>query len=236
MIDIFLCDDDENITDYLKFFLMKHYGNSVNVSTFSSGLALVGMVQMNEHVPDILIMDINLRDGNGIETIKEIQAEHPQIKVIYLTGILQYATEIFQTSPTYFLTKPINENKLADAVGKAIQAIENDKTDSIVIKTNGSEIILYRKEIMYVESQGRKLIFYISTGAEIAVYEKMDTMEEQLGASFVRSHKSFLINMKYISERSNQEFYLTDGKVLPISKPHLRDAKLKFISYLGEFV
>ncbi len=236
MIDIFICDDDENITDYLKFFLMKHYGDSVSVSAFSGCLALIGMVQMNEHVPDILIMDINLRDGNGIETIKEIQAEYPQIKVIYLTGILQYATEIFQTSPTYFLTKPINENKLADAVEKAIHAIENDKTDSIVIKTNGSEIILYRKEIMYVESQGRKLIFYLSTGAETAVYEKMDTMEEQLGASFVRSHKSFLINMKYISGRSNQEFYLTDGKVLPISKPHLRDAKLKFISYLGEFV
>ena len=62
----------------------------------------------------------------------------------------------------------------------------------------------------------------------------MDAMQERLGASFIRSHKSFLINMKYITERTNKEFYLLDGKALPISKPNLKDAKIKFVSYLGE--
>lgn len=235
MIEIFVCDDDQTITDYLKFFIMKHYHDKIQVLSFNKCMDLVGMIEFNERIPDILIMDINLQDGNGIQTVKEIQAQHPGVKVIYLTGIIQYATEIFQTNPIYFLTKPINENKLADAIEKAIKATENDLAESVVIKTNGSEILIYRKDIVYVESRGRKLVFYMNDGSEIGVYEKMDVIQDQLGSTFVRSHKSFLINMKYITERNNQEFCLSNGKVLPISKPNLKEAKMKFISYLGGF-
>ena len=213
---------------------MKHFGDEYKVVTMNRCQELIGMIEMNERVPDILIMDINLKDGNGIETVKHLQKLHPKLKVIYLTGIINYATAIFETNPAYFLVKPINENNLSDAITKVSKEIEFDKSDSIVVKTNGSEIILYRREIMYVESQGRKLVLYMANGKKSEIYEKMDVIQEQLGASFIRSHKSFLINMKYITERTNKEFYLSDGKVLPISKPNLKDAKIKFISYLGE--
>ena len=234
MFEIFVCDDDVNITDFLKFFIMKHFGKEYKVVTINRCQDLVSMIEINERIPDILIMDINLKDGNGIETVKRLQGIYPKLKVIYLTGIINYATAIFETNPAYFLLKPINENHLIDALLKVSKEIEFDKTDSIVIRTNGSEIILYRKDIKYVESQGRKLILYMSNGKKNEIYEKMDVLMEQLGSTFIRSHKSFLIKMKYIIERTNKEFYLSDGTVLPISKPNLRDAKIKFISYLGE--
>lgn len=234
MFEIFVCDDDINITEFLKFFIMKHFGDESKVVTMNRCQELIGMVEMNEHVPDVLIMDINLKDGNGIDTVKHLQKLYPKLKVIYLTGIINYATAIFETNPSYFLLKPINENTLCDAITKVKKEIEQDKSDSIVIKTNGSEVILYRRDIMYIESQGRKLILYMSDGKRNEIYEKMDIFQNQLGGSFIRSHKSFLINMKYIIERTNKEFYLSDGKVLPISKPNLKEAKIKFISYLGE--
>ena len=236
MFEIFVCDDDINITEFLKFFIMKHFGDTYKVVTMNRCQELIGMVELNERVPDILIMDINLKDGNGIDTVKHLQSLYPKLKVIYLTGIVHYATVIFETNPAYFLVKPINENNLKDAIVKVSKEIEFDKSDSFVVKTSGSEMILYRREIMYVESQGRKLILHTAGGRSSEIYEKMDVLQEQLGSSFVRSHKSFLINMKYITERTNKEFYLSDGKVLPISKPNLKEAKIKFISYLGEEV
>lgn len=234
MIEIFACDDDVTITEYLKFFIIKNFGEDYRVITMNGCQELIGMIEINERVPDILIMDINLKDGNGIETVKKIQKNHPKLKVIYLTGIINYATSIFETNPAYFLVKPINENKLNDAIVKVTKDIELDRSDSIIVKTNGSEMILYRSEILYVESQGRKLILYMQDGTKAEIYERMDTIQETLGSSFIRSHKSFLINMKYIVERTNKEFCLSNGRVLPISKPNLRDAKIKFISYLGE--
>lgn len=234
MLEIFACDDDINITEFLKFFIMKHFGDDYKVVTMNCCRELVGMIEINERIPDILIMDINLKDGNGIETVRHLQELHPNIRVIYLTGVINYATAIFETNPAYFLVKPINENHLIDAITKVSKDIEYDKSDSIVVKTNGSEIILYRRDIVYVESQGRKLVLHMSGGKKNEIYEKMDAMQDLLGASFVRSHKSFLINMKNIVERTNKEFYLSDGAVLPISKPNLKEAKIKFISYLGE--
>ncbi len=234
MIEIFICDDDTNITEFLSFFITKHFGNDYKVVTMNRCQELIGMVEMNECVPDILIMDINLKDGNGIETVKRLQDYYPKIKVIYLTGIIHYATAIFETNPAYFLVKPINENSLIDAITKVSKEIEFDRSDSIVLKTNGSEFLLYRREIMYVESQGRKLVLHMADGRKSEIYEKMDVMQEKLGPMFIRSHKSYLINMKYITERNNKEFYLLDGKVLPISKPNLKDVKIKFITYLGE--
>lgn len=236
MFEIFVCDDDINITEFLKFFIMKHFGDECKVVTMNRCQELIGMIELNERVPDILIMDINLKDGNGIDTVKYLQSLHPKLKVIYLTGIIHYATAIFETNPAYFLVKPINEDTLKDAIIKVSKEIEFDKSDLFVVKTNGSEMILYRREIMYVESQGRKLILHTADGKANEIYERMDVLQEQLGSSFVRSHKSFLINMKYITERTNKEFYLSDGKVLPISKPNLKEAKIKFISYLGEEV
>ncbi len=234
MFEIFVCDDDINITEFLKFFIMKHFGEEYKVTTLNRCQDLIRMIEMKERVPDILIMDINLKDGNGIDTVKRLQERHPKMKVIYLTGIINYATAIFETNPAYFLVKPINENHLSSAIEKVSREIEFDKSDSIVIKANGSEIILYRRDILYVESQGRKLILYMIDGTRHEIYEKMDVIQEHLGRAFVRSHKSFLIHMKYIVERTNKEFFLTDGKVLPISKSNLKDAKIRFISYLGE--
>ncbi len=234
MLEIFACDDDINMTEFLKFFIMKHFGDDYKVVTMNCCRELIGMIEINQRVPDILIMDINLKDGNGIETVRHLQELHPTLRVIYLTGIINYATAIFETNPAYFLVKPINENQLIDAITKVGKNIEYDKFDSIVVKTNGSEMKIYRKDIVYVESQGRKLVLHMSDGKKNEIYEKMDAMQEQLGASFVRSHKSFLINMKYIVERTNKEFYLSDGMALPISKPNLKEAKIRFISYLGE--
>lgn len=234
MFEIFVCDDDTNITEFLRFFIMKHFGANYKVTTMNNCRELIGMIDMNEHIPDILIMDINLKDGNGIETVKHLQAQHPSLKVIYLTGVINYATSIFETNPSYFLVKPINENKLCDAITKVSIEIESDKAESIVIKTSGSEMRLCRKDIVYIESQGRKLVLYMADGGKKEIYGKMDLIQEQMGASFIRSHKSFLINMKYITERTSKAFYLSNGKVLPISKPNLKEVKVKFISYLGE--
>ena len=234
MFEIFVCDDDVNITEFLKFFIMKHFGNRYKVVTMNRCQELIGMVEINDRVPDILIMDINLKDGNGIETVKHLQKLYPNLKVIYLTGIIQYATAIFETNPAYFLVKPINENHLNDAIEKVSREIELDKSNSLVIKTNGCEMIIYRRDIVYVESQGRKLLLHLNDERVLEIYEKMDAFQQQLGEAFVRSHKSYLIHMKYITERTNKEFILSGGQALPISKPNLKEAKLRFITYLGE--
>ena len=102
MYEIFVCDDDVNITEFLKFFIMKHFGEEIRVLTMNRIQELFGMIDIYERVPDILIMDINLKDGNGIDAVKSIQGKYPKLKVIYLTGVINYATAIFETNRSFF--------------------------------------------------------------------------------------------------------------------------------------
>lgn len=234
MVNIFICDDDVNFTEYLKFFISKNYGKNLSITVLNSCKDLLNMVEVQEMIPDILVMDINLKDGNGIDTVDRLQGKNPKIKVIYLTGLISYATAIFKTNPSYFLVKPLNENKLCEAIDKVLSEIDSKKEETIIIKSNGSEVVLLQKDIVFLESQGRKVIFHLNNDEKKEVYTKIDDLENEMGAAFVRSHKSFLINMQYIIERTNNEFFLSNGLTVPISKPKLKEAKMKFISYLGE--
>lgn len=234
MIEIFVCDDEKNITDFLRSFIVKNFGEEYKVVALNNCQDLIEAIEVNERTPEILIMDINLKDGNGIETVKRLQNRYPRLKVIYLTGVIDYATDIFETRPAYFLVKPVNENSLCAAINKVTREIELDRADSIVVTSNGVEFVLYCREIMYIESHGRKITLYMCDGTINEVYGKIGDIKKQLSKSFVRSHQSFLVNMKYVAERVKNKLYLLNGKVLPISRRYLNDFKMKFIEYLGE--
>ena len=234
MVDICICDDQKTITDYLKFFILKNFEGDFNIVTFNSYRDAYNKIVMCQIYPDILITDINLGDGNGIELVNIIQCEHPMLKAIFLTGFIDYATEIFETNPSYFLTKPINENKLTNAIKKVLKNLQFEKNKSVTVKSNGSESVILYKNIVFIESSGRKLTIHTCEEKDISLYEKMDDLQKRLDKSFVRCHKSFLVNMKYIVERTNQSFVLTDGRHIPISKSNFKEVKSKFISYLGD--
>ena len=234
MLEMFLCDDNKVITDYLEFFIKKNFGNKFNTTILSSCRELFSKVEINFDIPDIIITDINLGDGNAIEVIKLIQQSHPHIKVIYLTGYVPYATDIFETNPSYFLTKPINENKLQDAIVKTVQSCGRVHKDMLVLKSRGVETVVMKNDIVFIESKGRKLTFHITDKDPIEIYEKMDIIQTELDGRFIRIHKSYLVNMRFISERTNNSVSLFTGETLPISKANLKDVKMKFITYLGD--
>lgn len=233
MVDICICDDQKVITDYIKFFILKNFENDFSISTFNSYHDAYNKIVMCQIYPDILITDINLGDGNGIELANIVQHERPTLKVIFLTGFMDYATEIFETNPSYFLTKPIDENKLNNAIKKVLGNLQFEKNNSVTIKSNGSESVILFKNIIFIESSGRKLTIH-TCEKSISIYEKMDNLQKRLDKSFVRCHKSFLVNMKYIVERTNQYFVLSDGRQIPISKSNFKDVRSKFITYLGD--
>lgn len=234
MLDVFICDEDTGVTEYLKNLLLDNADDNIRVVTKHNSAELLAMIEINERIPDVLVMDIRLEKNNGIETVKLLQRLYPKIKVIYITGFVKYATAIFETEPSGFLLKPIKDTEFLQITKKVFDRVRDEKKNSILIKRNGSEVRLYRSDIVYAESHGRQVFIHNASGGIDVIYEKIDDLHKQLGASFVRSHKSYLINMKYIVRRINKEFYLSNGIVLPISKPNLKEATSRFIAFLGD--
>ncbi len=234
MIDVFICDEDTAVAENLKNLIPEHSDYDVRVVTKRNEAELLGLIEINERIPDVLIMDIRPGERTGIDVVKSLQRLYPEIKVIYITGFINFATAIFETEPSGFLLKPIKEEQFLYIMEKVFGQVNKEKKNSILIKRNGTEVRLYRSDIVYVESHGRQVFIHNADGGVDVIYEKIDVLQEQLGASFVRSHKSFLINMKYIVRRINKEFFLANGIVLPISKPKLKEVSSRFVAFLGD--
>ena len=129
-----------------------------------------------------------------------------------------------------------------DTVNECIDAIMEKKNYSVIkkvfnFKEGRKEIILDR--LLYIESNLHKLMFYVmdNDGEPYIMSEKLDTLEDELaGNNFIRIHKSYLVNAKYIESitRYKVKLKLPDGVELAIPKARYTFVKKQFIAYQGE--
>ena len=128
-----------------------------------------------------MIMDIKW-DGakqNGIDVTIRLQQTYPRIKIIFLTGYIEYAVDIFMTKPSYFLVKPIQVGKLKSALEKTMQEIDAEKDKRIVLHISGEVVNLIPSDIIYVESNKHELLIYCIDGQK-RVWMKMDDFLDYL--------------------------------------------------------
>ena len=102
-----ICDDDPALCQSLSEKIAALYDN-IAISTYLNPADLERRIQSKEtEEPQILIMDIKFDGEDGISAVKRMQKKYHLMKVIYLTGYIDYARDIFETEVIYFLTKPV---------------------------------------------------------------------------------------------------------------------------------
>lgn len=228
-MNIFICDDNKSILDYISNVINTNY-KEFKIYTYSNYEEIITNIK-NKKV-DILIMDIVLNDNTGINIVKENQNYLSNTQVIYITAYDDYIEDCFETNLTYILRKPINEEKLLLAINKALSNI-NDLNKSIMVKIGKDNKKINIKDINYIESEGRIIKINLSNDI-IKVYGKISDIDDQLGSSFVRIHKSYLVNMNRIINYNFNKVKLDNGKVLPISRSYNKSSKEIIFNYLKE--
>ena len=162
MIKIAICDDDRSLCDDIKGLLIDRYGAEVNVVTYTQADQLKNdYVKGKEYnIADILFMDINLNGVNGIDLAAEIQAHFGKVKIIFITGHMEYCTEIFRANPNNFMVKPVKAETLYAAVERARGQILEEERDCFVVTCKGSVFKIRARDILYFESEKRKVILH----------------------------------------------------------------------------
>ena len=233
MYKVAICDDEREIRRWLEEKLEKGYGNRLNVSSFCNAGAFMDEMNTSEnHKTDIVLMDIKLQDANGIEVIKQFQA-NSRAKIIFITGYLDYAQDIFKVNPSYLLKKPLDENALYEAIDKVIGIIEEENKECYTVFSQGCTIRVKMRDIFYFESEKRKVILHTKQG-NIETYKKLNEVEKELDKQFVRCHQSFLVNMDEIENLGGEVIRLYDGNAIPISRTKLKVARDKFMQFVSE--
>lgn len=146
--------DDEPMALEIITSFCQRYGN-IELTTFNNPLR--GMEQVRRSRPDILFLDIEMGDLNGVELARDLP---PGTLLIFTTAYAQYALDGFELSAVDFLHKPFSYHRFEKAVQKAIElhklqqlsAHPSFADESITLKAEYKNVQIKLKDILYIES------------------------------------------------------------------------------------
>lgn len=238
MVKIALCDDEKNIVSYLEKLIEERYGESFSIITACSPEDFMHQwKELHCKMVDILITDIQFEiekgQQSGILAAKRLQERFPKTQVIFMTGYLEYATEIFEASPAYFLLKPIQKEHLYKAIDRTMAKLQSERKKSIQVELKGTMENIAVNDILYIENKGRNLLVHMNE-TDKRFHMKIGDIEAKLPSCFLRSHQSYLVNMDYIREFNRRELILQNDVKVPISRAKYPMAKEKIRFHFNE--
>lgn len=211
---IAICDDNAEIGREI-FLLAKQSCPKAEITLFSAGEELI----KEKIYFDIIFLDIEMGQLDGIETAKRLRKENRSGKksvIIFITAYSDYMEQAFDVNAFHYLLKPVNKEKFIRVFSSALKELES--TDPfIVVKVFGDSQKLLLKDIYYIESSNKKAVFHTKKGM-LEAYRKMEELEQELTGSFFRCHRCFLVNMESICAYSCEKIKLINGETLILSK------------------
>ena len=183
---------------------------------------------------DILVSDVTMPEGqpSGIDMVQRLFPQGCATQVIYMSGYLEQATEVYRTSHVYFLLKPLDPEKLRDALRRAYEALPGARPAMLRIKTGHQERLLNASAISYLESALHKV--RVHCGAQTyETYARLDDLQDRLPQTFSRCHRSFLVNLAYVSRLERDELLLHDGTQIPVSRRRARQVQRDLLRHLA---
>ncbi len=216
MYIIAICDNEQIVCETLMEYLRESLDETVCISCFNDCFGLLHILERGERHFDGIFIDIN--NIEGLAAMKEIIDCNSEAAVVPMTSTFESCESIFDSKPCFFITKPICKGRVEKAAEMLKRQLGEMAQKKIFVKLNSTDgIFLIKGDIVYVESMGHKLCIYTNSN-KYEIYERLDNLQERLGTSFIRCHKSYLINLRYIESVTASSLKLSTGKEIIVSR------------------
>lgn len=234
MIKIAIVEDDKQQADLLSQYLNR-YGKKnqyiFEITYFDRAESFLGNCNQNF---DIVFMDIELPDGNGMDLVRQMRETDKTTLVIFVTNLAQCAIEGYKVRAFDFIVKPISYYNFKLSFSNALDALEINKDIEIWIKNKEGEVRLLASRIIYIEVVEHSLTFHTIDGVYTATGSKSirDVADELIDASFSFCNRCYLINLKYVTQVQQLQV-LVRGEWLQISRRKRADFLKELNDYLA---
>jgi len=179
--------------------------------------AIEARLALQKREVDLIFLDVEMPQMSGIEFLQNFK-DVPQ--VILVTSNKQYAFEAFEYDVTDYLSKPIDMDRFSSAVQRARYYEENlkrkSKEEFIFVKSDGVLVKLNAFDINYVEAMGDYIRVH-TTGKRHIVHSTMKAFVAKLPDSFIRIHKSYIININKVNKLEDNTVAV-GATELPVSR------------------
>ena len=185
---------------------------------------------------DIILLDVEMPFLNGMTAAEMIRRQDPEVILIFITNMPQYAIRGYAVDALDYVLKPVNYFAFSQRLERAIRRLGRREAVYLTIPVKGGTMKVAADDVYYVESLGHQLIYHTRTGNYAATAGTIQQMENDLAPlHFFRCHKGYLVNLNHVDGIRDGCALVGDAQ-LPISrakKAALLESLTAYISGVG---
>lgn len=230
MVRVAICDDEAYMCDVLKqktALQLKELAGTFEITCFTNANELLES-QLNY---DIYFLDIQMPELNGMEIAKRLTELDGPMAIIFVTVLKEQVFDAFLVEAVDYILKPVEDSRLYSALARALKRLKGKNDKSILVQTINWSKSIKLNSIYYCEVVNRKVYIYTKTET-VEYYSKLEEVEKQLDYRFVRCHRSYIVNLDFLSCYESGQITLENGSCVPVSRSRQREFLKLMLQYM----
>lgn len=255
-VKIVICDDDKNMQEILRqkttAFCMERQ-TACRIVCLDAGEAVLAEAP----APDILFLDIRMPERDGMDIAGELRKRCPDMLLIFVTALPEYVYDAFDVGAFHYLVKPFADEKFREVLDRALtlwqereerrgasgRRAEDDgeqaeragtaEPPALLVKRGGVSTKVAPDDIIYAEVFNRKVILHTKRG-DIEYYGRLTELSEKAGDGFYRTHRAYLVNLRYVEKYTAAAVWLEQGRSVPVAKKQFAGFVRRYMHYINE--
>jgi two-component system LytT family response regulator len=207
MIKCIIIEDEPQAVTLLKTIVNNKFPNVEILADFDKVSVASEFIKKNKI--DFVFLDVQLNGELGLDIINYLNKDELNFEIIFTTAYGSFAVEAFSLCAIDFVLKPINEDRLSEAINRVLKKHQvsleqlkilqevstTDKIEKIVLSMNEKKIIVNVSDIIFLKADNVYTEFYLKNGEKQVVSKPLKEYELLLSQSnFYKPHRSYIIN------------------------------------------
>lgn len=213
-----IIDDSPVDTEYVAALVTRWAdtaGHSLGICTFPSAEAFLFQYEEEQEF-DILLLDIEMKEMNGVDLAKKIRQSNDRVQIVFITGYPDFIAEGYEVSALHYLMKPVSGEKLFAVLDKAAANLAKTEKRLRVTYDRRTDFVPL-SQILYIEAQKQYVLIHTfreTYRMKQSFAETIDALDE----FFIKCQRSFCVNLRHVKQIKGDGVLLKNGGEVPISR------------------
>lgn len=232
-LKVCVCDDDmRSLATYAAAVksCFQVFGMEAEVETYHSAANV--RARMEKFSYDIIFLDIDMPGEDGIAFAKSLRKISNHVPIIFVTAREDRMFDTFAVQPFGFVRKSKFIEDLNEAVRLFLEANPDMTAEMIMFSTQSGDFRVNAKQVIYIESRLHSQYIHLNGQPDVELRLSMNSIESALSdKGFIRIHKGYIVNYRYIKRIENNDVCLITGGSLPLSRDKKKEVKALWLEY-----
>lgn len=235
-LKIAVCDDEARALSIVSSSVrgvFQDMGIDILLETFLGPMELLERVKVRTF--DLIFMDISMPRIDGIKLGKTIHSLGSTANIVFVSNCTDRMFDAFSAEPFGFVRKDHFMRDINEVITRFAERTDCKDKDIVCFKDGHGAVSIDISQVKYIECVRNVQILYFENGNTHKTYSRMETLEQELDKfGFIRIHRGYLANCKYVVRFDIKSLVLTTGEEIPIGRSYHQKAKKDYLAYVGQ--